>query len=815
MKGIRYLIIALAVIAALAIAGWLLRHTIIERVSGPILADYDLALIDVSLDALATESVSIGYLELLHTKGTRIIVEDLRLDIDKSESLSESYSAQSVSIVTTSRDDGAVLELAQLISQILSLTDNLAGRELHVAEFSFAPYPDVRDLTWSVSDTIQSLDATIESIPISVTLQRVDEASYSLDLSLPHPDNVEQAIRGQLQLTDNDVSISGESTLELRRWEAIATLAGIMPEAVEISSGSGGLRFEASIPFDTSRSPSANAALTPLSPWLLSYVAESGDSTGVLLSKGDTVEISATFPDVAWSMRQAGATLLVTNGEWREVPLSIENVMCQTGPVCSVEVDVSWQDAEMPVGQAARLESTATLDVSFPIDGSHIEVRPGATLGLTGFSSTDNAFAQVDAHLVSAASMRYADDGWQLNAGSVDASVESLSLHDDITVTLPLFLENTEAGEREGLVSASTGIFVPSVEVALAEKVATLPGFSGDISLRDSVVAFDMTTVDLSKDGTMKGRHEFDSGAGELTIDGTEFAFAGSALSTRISPWTFDFDISAGNVATSLRANWRPADDGTYFEAVSTIDIEALAGFYADTAFTGFSTAVELTYLDGQIKLDPTTIRVDLIDMGLPVENISADLTVGIDEQAIDVTNLKMNAFNGTVSAAPFSFHTGRSVNNIVLTAEQIELVELMAIKEFEAIYVTGSIAALLPITIEQDGISINSGKLIGDAPGGVIRYLGGGTDETASSGIGLVTAALSNFEYESLTSDVTYSKDGNLKLQMRLQGRNPEMDSSRPVILNLGVENNVPQMLKSLQAARAVEEILEKQLAE
>jgi len=40
-------------------------------------------------------------------------------------------------------------------------------------------------------------------------------------------------------------------------------------------------------------------------------------------------------------------------------------------------------------------------------------------------------------------------------------------------------------------------------------------------------------------------------------------------------------------------------------------------------------------------------------------------------------------------------------------------------------------------------------------------------------------------------------------------------MDNSRPVVLNLGVENNVIQMLRSLQAARAVEEILERRLAE
>ena len=114
-------------------------------------------------------------------------------------------------------------------------------------------------------------------------------------------------------------------------------------------------------------------------------------------------------------------------------------------------------------------------------------------------------------------------------------------------------------------------------------------------------------------------------------------------------------------------------------------------------------------------------------------------------------------------------------------------------------------------MTINGDAVTIVGGKLTGEAPGGVIRYRPTvEPDESDDSSIGLVTRALSNFEYESLTSDVNYSKNGDLNLKMQLIGRNPDLDETRPVVLNLGVEINVPQMLKSLQAARAVEDILE-----
>lgn len=46
----------------------------------------------------------------------------------------------------------------------------------------------------------------------------------------------------------------------------------------------------------------------------------------------------------------------------------------------------------------------------------------------------------------------------------------------------------------------------------------------------------------------------------------------------------------------------------------------------------------------------------------------------------------------------------------------------------------------------------------------------------------------------------------------MRLSGINPDMDATQPIILNLNIENNVPQLLRSLQAIRSIEDILERQ---
>lgn len=817
MKGIKYLVIALTIAAILAVVGWVLRNTLIERISSPILADFDVELIDVSLDTLATNAASIGYLELVHDKGTQIVIEDLKLPINTPENNARLYSARKVSIITATRDDGAPFELARLINQFLSLTEVVPKSEIRIAEFSLSTYPTVHDLRWALTDTDQLIDGSIESIRMSAVTSRTDESVYDVGFSLVRGSGameVSDTIEGKLISTDSGVSISGESSIELPAWQTVASLVGILPEAIMIESGTGDLLYGVDVPFAVEQSPTVSATLAPASPWQFSVAAESGSSSDVLMRDGSVVEIRATFPKIEWSLRQANATLLVASDEWRNIPLSASEISCQSGPVCSMGANISWIDAETPIGSAGSIQVSSAITISFPTEGIRIEVQPDASLELSSLSSPDNSIDRLIAGLASTASMQYTENGWHFVAASVDAEIESLAINDDVVLTSTLYLDNVEIRELDSVVSASTGIVAPSSTAGLDSRNVTLPGLSGDVSLQDGIVAFDFATTDLFENGSIKGNHNVDSGVGALAIADTTLSFDSASPSTRITPWDFDFDIMAGTLAAGVDTKWGPSDSGTRVETRSSIRLESLAGFYTDIVFTGLSTDIELYLNDAGINVDPMAISVGLVEMGLPIENISAVITPNLTEQSIAVENLEMTAFNGLVTAAPFSFRTGQRSNNITLTAKEIELAELLTIKEFAALDVTGTMGAVLPITIAEDGISIDGGTLTGEPPGGVIRYLAGGNpNESGPSNMALVTAALSNFEYETLTSDVTYNEGGDLILQMQLKGRNPELDDGRPVVLNLAVENNVPQMLKSLQAARAVEEVLEKRL--
>lgn len=817
MKITRYIVFAAGAIAILASATWFLRNTLIQRISNPLLQEYGLAVTDVSLDALATSAVSIGYLKLVHETGTTIVIEDLALPIGTTSSGSKKYTAKKVSIISTIREDGEPLELGRLIDQFLLLPAILSDSEFSLAEFSLPPYPTVRDLQWVLTDGEQRLSGRVGSVAVSAAVTQIDPTNHTVVFSLPTglATTPEHSVSASMQQSDHGISLNGTASLNLPAWQPIAKLSGVVPHEIEIESGTAALQFVGGIPYDESRSSSVTADLVPTSPLQLAYAGTAGEVTSIVVESGSSVNLAATFPGGEWSLRQAQASLLVTYGDWTNIPLSVSDLSCKSGPVCSMNTLIAMEAAALPVGRVDRFVLSSAANVVFPDDGLLIDVQPNATLEVKTLSAPGTKVGRIEARLTSIATLEIVDEGWRLAASSLDANFEAISLSDDISITTPLFLENIVVSEVDQVLAAKSGIHAPLSQAALNDQTVALPGFRGEVSLQGVDLAIDLQTTGLHQNGTIGAKHNFDTSTGQLAIGVAAVSFDKQKLSSRISPWRDDWDLTAGTVFVDLQAAWTESDSSLVFDGLTAARIENLAGHYIDTAFVGLSTSLETDYTSATgFAAKPSTITIALIEMGLPVENISSNYTLDLDALAINVENLSMTAFGGVIRADPFSFHTGRNRNTLILRAESIELETLLTLKEFEAIEVSGSIGAELPVTIEGDAITIANGVLLGEAPGGVIRYSPGLETEAAdTSSIGLVTRALSNFEYESLTSAVDFSTDGDLNLQLRLTGRNPDLDDSRPVVLNLGVESNIPQMLKSLRAARTVEEILERQL--
>ncbi|MCP4302476.1 MAG: hypothetical protein GY783_17975, partial [Gammaproteobacteria bacterium] len=257
MKVTKYVLVAAGIVAVLAMIAWFLRDYLIQRISNPLLDDYGISVTDVSLDALATGDATIGYLELVHDKGATIAIEDLTLPFGTTSAETKTYTASKVTIVTTTRTEGELFELAQLIDQFLSLPDNLEDSEVVVAEFSLPPYPTAHDLRWDLTVGEQRLRGTVDSIAMSATITRTDAKIHDIVFSLPggSAPMPGHSVTAVLHQGDQRILMGGTSSIDRPTWDPLARLSGIIPPEIEIASGTAALQFNVEIPNAATRSP--------------------------------------------------------------------------------------------------------------------------------------------------------------------------------------------------------------------------------------------------------------------------------------------------------------------------------------------------------------------------------------------------------------------------------------------------------------------------------------------------------------------------------------------------------------------------------
>ena len=340
---------------------------------------------------------------------------------------------------------------------------------------------------------------------------------------------------------------------------------------------------------------------------------------------------------------------------------------------------------------------------------------------------------------------------------------------------------------------------------------------SGDLLAHGPDIHIDMGLTADAMRGRAAVRHNFDTGSGALRLTDATIPFAERQASRLFRGWVHDWDILSGELRAEATVDWQTAATDSAIEASATISLDDLAGHYDELVFRGQKTRLQASLDDrGRLTTPPFNVGIELFDIGIPVENISASLVADLSANSVEVSDLRMELLGGEVVAAPFGFSPVAERNELVLEARGIQLQLMVDVARSSGIVVDGSVSGLLPVAISPDAVSVTGGRLDSDPPGGAIRLDSGVLGEQDDgSQLGFVANALSNFQYDALSSDVSYSEEGDFRMQMRIEGVNPDMDPDQPVVLNLGADTNVPQLLRSLRAGRSISDILGRKIAD
>jgi hypothetical protein len=319
--------------------------------------------------------------------------------------------------------------------------------------------------------------------------------------------------------------------------------------------------------------------------------------------------------------------------------------------------------------------------------------------------------------------------------------------------------------------------------------------------------------------------HQFTTGNGhaDLKLVPVVFTDSGFVLSQLLEHWPYSFDITSGRLSGTGRMVWQTSRsaDASRQRALDQklfLHLDKIGGRYKEVTFQGLSTEATLANGDVFHTTKEAQLSVDLLDVGFPIENIDVRFQLASDpkrrEAIVRIQKFATELLGGRAHSEPFQFDFGRDKNQFMVQLEQISLNDIMKLEQQEGLQGTGVLDGQLPIEITREGIEVRHGQLSVRAPGGDIRYLP--TEKVltlaqANPSVKMIVEALSNFQYDVLDVISDYKPEGDLTLQIHLEGKNPDWQSGQPVHLNLNLEENIPALLRSLQLSDEITERVRK----
>ncbi len=816
MRYLKYITAVFLFLASLAAVLYFCRAPIVRSFANSALREQGLSVTELSLDISGPDHIRVPHLVIEQNNGTRYRISGLSLPVNFPVDQAGKIVIDQLFIMPADISSAPV-SLAYLLQTFLRLPDSLTDMELSVTRFTMPDTPPVDHILWRSAGQRQQLTFRIGPVGIAVDVKPVKNNHYRATIKTAVAD-ISDALTLSMAIhrNDNGFSIDGMSEIRLAPWLPILKSAGILPDdMVSLDAALGG---PVTIVLDDEDLPpvSVNTQLSIDGDLDIAYGNHMAGAIRVQASSPDPFRISLDYPALDWTAKIARIGVTAEAGPGDSIPIQLDDLECRPGIRCTLHASVDTGPLKLETMTIAHARLSAGLAIAAG-EVMHVDIAPDLSLALAGVGSGNFSLASIHSKQFSGAQLNMDNHGWRGAIDHVELIIDPMIDQERLSTPVPVVLNKVRFGDDGRAMHTDISIPPNSTAVIRDGLSVILPGLKGSVSLQHNNLTASLVLHDSrgSLSAQIEASHQLTDGRGSLRVHDGMLLFDREKLSGHLLKWPYAWDVLSGTLSAELALDWEIGDDGTDYKGTMTLDANALAGHYMDIAFSGLHTGLNAN-LDSTkgMTLSPSSLKTALLDIGIPVKQIEADFKLNAVEQVIQVQSLSMSTLGGQLITDPFSFDMRADKNDIILRPQSIQLQFMIDLLESRDIGISGSISGVLPMTISDKTITITNGRLQSDPPGGVIHYLPGVVAEDAQKsdyGLNLVTQTLSNFQFDSLTSDVNYTENGDLKLQMKLTGRNPDMDDRQPIILNLGVENNIPKLLRSLQATRSIEEILEK----
>ncbi|RUO25447.1 hypothetical protein CWE09_01545 [Aliidiomarina minuta] len=361
---------------------------------------------------------------------------------------------------------------------------------------------------------------------------------------------------------------------------------------------------------------------------------------------------------------------------------------------------------------------------------------------------------------------------------------------------------------------------------SLQQELLQTQNWSWQGQLRGTLQELNLT-AELSNESGLRLRHEALLNTEQLLVDwqlSDIFLLAGNPLAETLADWPelLTLQRGRGNASGQLRMPLTlNAGDINQWQVTATLGVSDLAGVYNTTEFSGLNAQFAATLDNEKLALSLPQLQVENIRQGLdfgPFELAATYYAAALDSPFSGQLNLQHNQlalFNGSLSLENRIYHLADEVLEAQLVINQVDLNQLLLQYPASDISGSGLLSGTIPVQWDSEGISVVQGRLGALPPGGQLQFRSQqATDMAASNpGVKIAVDALEDFHYSILDSGVSYQTDGTLLLAVRLHGHNPDWQQGHPINLNITLQENLPDLITSLQLSNQVSTIIQERV--
>ena len=283
------------------------------------------------------------------------------------------------------------------------------------------------------------------------------------------------------------------------------------------------------------------------------------------------------------------------------------------------------------------------------------------------------------------------------------------------------------------------------------------------------------------------------------------------AQPSALSPWLAKLARVVGKVEGDAHIAWDPKSQNSS----AAIGVSGLSFQLDGIPVTGLRLGLRLEDLPSPSSPPAQLLVADKIDVGVPLHDISVrfQLLKG-QTPRVRIERAEFAALGGRFRIEDTVIDPSRPQQALELQVVELELAELFDAIKIEGLTGRGRIGGVLPISIGPDGVAVPDAALAERAPG-QLRFNSPTAAQALESGgepVALMLQALEDFHYETLKLTGEKAADGEVRLRIELQGRNPEVLDGRTFRFNINLTGNLNPLLSAvIQGRRLSSDLLNK----